>query len=64
MTYHKVVTLWCDSEDCIENYEYDRSSVVEAREYASKDGWTTANPGDGETRDYCPDCSEKEHEEE
>lgn len=53
MSYTKIVTLWCDSEDCLANYEYDRSSAMEARDYAAKEGWTYQS---GE--DYCPECSE------
>lgn len=62
MGYFKVVTLYCDcdgcegcgrepGQDCLEWYEYDRSSAMEARENAKNVGWVYRN---GE--DYCPNC--------
>lgn len=53
MTWGNTITLWCDSDDCVEWQKFQARKVTRARTMAESDGWDTTRGGP----DYCPDCA-------
>jgi len=56
MSLSREITIWCD--DCMQWEQRSGLRVPTVRRELKAQGWTCRRV-DGETKDYCPDCSEK-----